>query len=98
MVKAEDLKKEREEKKKQKEKTFKKIYKIAEKKIIIANTGNNTVAWFEIPEFILGVPIYKILECKKYLVKKLKKNGFNTEFFEPNILKIDWSSEESDDD
>ena len=94
MVKAEDLKKEREEKKKQKEKTFKKIYKIAEKKIIIANTGNNTVAWFEIPEFILGVPIYKINECKDYLQKKLKKNGFKTEFFEPNILKVDWSDDE----
>ena len=94
MVKAEDLRKERNNKKKKKEKTFKKIYDIAEKKIIIANTGNNTIAWFEIPEFILGVPIYKIIECKDYLEKKLKKNGFKTEFFEPNVLKVDWSEDE----
>ena len=98
MVKAKDLVKEQQERKKQKEKTFKKILKIVEKKLVIANTGNNSSIWFEIPEFILGVPIYKVVECKKYLIKKLKKNGFNTEFFEPNILKIDWSSEESDDD
>lgn len=91
MVKVSDLKKEQDEKRKQKEKTFKKIYKIAEKKIIIANTGGNTQMWFEIPEFILGVPVYKVLECKEYLVKKLESDGFKVTFHEPNILYIDWS-------
>tara|TARA_B110000908_G_scaffold171663_2_gene235220 strand:- start:1044 stop:1328 length:285 start_codon:yes stop_codon:yes gene_type:complete len=94
MVKATDLIKQQKDRQKLKEKTFKKIYKIAEKKMIIANTGDNSCIWFEIPEFLLGVPIYKIKECKKYLEKKLKKNGFKTNFFEPNFLKVDWSSEE----
>lgn len=91
MVNAKDLMKKQNEKKKQKEKTFKKIYKIIEKKIIIANNGDNTSIWFEIPEFLLGVPIYNLIDCKNYLKKKLKDNNFKVKFYEPNILFIDWS-------
>lgn len=91
MVTASELLKEQENKKKKKEKTFKKIYKNLEKRIIIANSANHNSIWFEIPEFILGVPIYKVLECKDYLQKKLEKNGFSSKFFEPKYLSIDWS-------
>lgn len=93
MVKVSDLLKEQDEKRKQKEKTFKKIYKIVEKKIIIANTGGNSQMWFEIPEFILGVPVYKVLECKDYLIKKLENDGFKVTFYEPNNLYVDWKEE-----
>ena len=48
MVKAKDLVKEQQERKKQKEKTFKKILKIVEKKLVIANTGDNSSIWFEL--------------------------------------------------
>lgn len=91
MVTASELLKEQENKKKQKEKTFKKIYKNLEKRIIIANSANHNSIWFEIPEFILGVPIYKVLECKDYLQKKLEKNGFSSKFLEPKYLSVDWS-------
>lgn len=94
MVKVSDLLKEQDEKRKQKEKTFKKIYKIVEKKIIIANTGGNSQMWFEIPEFILGVPVYKVLECKDYLIKKLENDGFKVTFYEPNNLYVDWKEED----
>ena len=94
MVKVSDLLKEQDEKRRQKEKTFKKIYKIVEKKIIIANTGGNSQMWFEIPEFILGVPVYKVLECKDYLIKKLENDGFKVTFYEPNNLYVDWKEED----
>ena len=95
MVKVSDLLKEQDEKRRQKEKTFKKIYKIVEKKIIIANTGGNSQMWFEIPEFILGVPVYKVLECKDYLIKKLENDGFKVTFYEPNNLYVDWKEEDN---
>ena len=91
MVKASDLLKEQNERKKQKEKTFKKIYKNLEKRIIIANSGNHSSIWFEIPEFILGVPIYNIIECKNYLQDKLNDNGFVSKYYEPKYLSVDWS-------
>ena len=91
MVTASELLKEQKQRKKQKEKTFKKIYKNLEKRIIIANSANHSSIWFEIPEFILGVPIYKVNECKEYLQKKLEKNGFSSKFFDPKYLSIDWS-------
>ena len=90
MVTVTELLKEQNIKKKQKEKTFKKIYKNLEKRIIIANSANNNSLWFEIPEFILGIPIYNIIECKDYLQKKLKKNEFSSQFIEPRYLSIKW--------
>jgi hypothetical protein len=50
--------------------------------------------WFEIPEFILGVPVYKVLECKDYLIKKLENDGFKVTFYEPNNLYVDWKKED----
>ena len=91
MVTASELLKQQEEKKKKKEKTFKKIYKNLEKRIIIANSANHNSIWFEIPEFILGIPIYNVKECNNYLQKKLEKNGFSSKFFEPKYLSVDWS-------
>tara|TARA_B110000977_G_scaffold200625_1_gene291867 strand:+ start:604 stop:891 length:288 start_codon:yes stop_codon:yes gene_type:complete len=91
MVTASELLKEQENKRKKKEKTFKKIYKNLEKRIIIANSANHNSIWFEIPEFILGVPIYNVIDCKDYIQTKLEKNEFSSKFFEPKYLSIDWS-------
>jgi hypothetical protein len=43
-----------------------------------------------IPEFIIGLPLYSLTECKDYIIRKIGKNGFKIEFFEPNILLIKW--------
>ncbi len=91
MVTARELLKEQENKKKKKKKTFKKIYKNLEKRIIIANSANHNSIWFEIPEFILGIPIYNVIDCKDYIQNKLEKNGFSSKFFEPKFLSVDWS-------
>jgi hypothetical protein len=38
--------------------------------------------------------MYSLKECKEYIENKLKKNGFKTEFFEPNIILVTWFPEE----
>ena len=91
MVTASELLKQQEKKKRKKEKTFKKIYKNLEKRIIIANSANHNSIWFEIPEFILGIPIYNVKECNNYLQKKLEKNGFSSKFLNQKYLYVDWS-------
>ena len=35
-----------------------------------------TYCFYQIPEFILGVPLYNISEMKEYIINSLKKNGF----------------------
>lgn len=49
-----------------------------------------TYCSYKIPEFIIGVPLYNINQLKNYLITSLKKNGFETIIFEPNILFISW--------
>jgi len=90
MIKAGDLIKQQTERNKKKHDTFDKIYKNIENKIRISSIGNNYFTIYEIPEFILGIPLYNIMEASSYIVKKLNNNGFKVEYFEPNKLLINW--------
>uniref|UniRef100_A0A6C0D8R2 Uncharacterized protein n=1 Tax=viral metagenome TaxID=1070528 RepID=A0A6C0D8R2_9ZZZZ len=90
MVKAEDLINNQKERDKIKFKTFEKIFNSIEKKITLASASNFYYVWYEIPEFIIGFPLYNLKECTQFVIKKLKKNGFKIEEFEPNIILIEW--------
>jgi hypothetical protein len=91
MVKAEDLIKEQQEKIEIRKKCYKKVYKRIENKIVQVNSVNESQCWYEIPEFILGIPLYSFDDCKKYIIEKLKKNGFKTTMINDNVILIDWS-------
>lgn len=45
---------------------------------------------FEVPEFVLGKPLYDINECILFVMSKLQNNGFKVEYIFPRLLKIDW--------
>jgi hypothetical protein len=94
MVKADKLIKEQEERDERKKITFNKVFLKIEKKIILASAANYYYCWYSIPEFIIGLPMYSLKECKEYIENKLKKNKFKTEFFEPNIIFVNWFPEE----
>lgn len=90
MVKAKDLIKSQEEKKKLKENTYKKILERIEKKISIASNSDFYFTYYEVPELLLGLPLYSVKDCIIYVTKKLEKNGFKVNFYEPNVLLISW--------
>lgn len=90
MVNAKDLIKEQKVREERKNATFDKIFEKIEKKIILASAANFYYTWYSIPQFIVGLPLYSIDECKNYIENKLKKDGFEIEYFEPNILLIKW--------
>jgi hypothetical protein len=90
MVKAIELVKQQKKREERKKITFEKIYNVIEKKIILASTGDYYYTWYQIPEFLVGLPMYSIDECQKYIQEKLIANDFDTEFFLPNILLIKW--------
>ncbi len=90
MVKADDLIKQQKEREDRKYVTFEKIYDHVEKKICFASTGNFYYTWYQVPDILIGLPTYSREDCQKYLINRLGKNGFDTEFFEPNILLIKW--------
>jgi hypothetical protein len=90
MVTAEELIKKQKEKDDNKKKYYNKIYNFIENKIILASSNNLYHTWYEIPHIIIGMPLYSLDKCQEYIQKKLKKNGFETSFYEPNILLIEW--------
>ena len=49
-----------------------------------------TYCFFQIPEFIIGVPLYNVSDLRNYLINSLKKNGFTILYVEPNWLFINW--------
>jgi hypothetical protein len=91
MVKASDLVKEQQEKNNIKKKNYHKVYKRIEKKILQASSVNEYKCWYEIPEFILGIPLYSFDDCKNYVINKLKNDGFKTEMISNNVILIDWT-------
>jgi len=90
MVKANELIKTQQERDNRKYITYEKIYNIVEKKINYASSGDNYYIWYQIPEFLIGLPLYSLKDCNVYIQSKLQKNGFDIDFYEPNILLIKW--------
>jgi hypothetical protein len=89
MVKASDLIQQQQDKDKSKDKIFKKIYKRIESRIQTASNANLSECWYEVPEFIYNIPLYKIENCIKYLINKLKHDGFVVKS-QNNIIHISW--------
>lgn len=50
--------------------------------------------FYEVPEFIIGFPLYDISECVTYISEVLGKNGFSISYYFPRVLYISWGSEE----
>ena len=90
MVKASDLIKEQQTRKKNKEQIFDKIYSRIENKVVKASNNNLFECYYEIPEFILNIPLYNLQDCKLYILHKLKHNEFNASSFSDNVIYISW--------
>jgi hypothetical protein len=53
-----------------------------------------TFCFFQIPEFIIGVPLYNVSDLRNYIMNSLKRNGFHIVYIDPNWLYISWSKED----
>jgi len=51
-----------------------------------------TYCFFQIPEFIIGTPLYNVGEMRIYIINSLTNNGFKIMYIEPNWLFISWDS------
>lgn len=50
-----------------------------------------TYCFYQVPEFIIGIPLYDISELRNYVMNSLKTNGFEILYIEPNWLFIHWN-------
>jgi len=52
---------------------------------------NNNHCLFEVPEFVIGYPLYDLNECITWVVEQLTGGGgFYVRYFFPRILYISW--------
>ena len=48
-----------------------------------------------IPEFLIGKPLYKVEDLRKYLIDSLKRDKFDVMYVHPNFLFISWENKKS---
>ena len=46
--------------------------------------------FFEVPVFLVGVPLFDLNQCTAYIITQLRNNGFLVKYFFPKILYISW--------
>lgn len=51
---------------------------------------------FEVPRFIVGMPLIDMTLCTTFLVRNLTGNGFTVHFIPPRMLNISWDSSSQD--
>jgi len=69
---------------------FDDILKKVHNRILYNANLEKTFCFFQIPEFIIGVPLYNVNDLKNYLITSLKKDRFTLIYVEPNWLFISW--------
>jgi hypothetical protein len=71
-------------------KSFDKVFEICTNKILTASHKELLKIYFDVPEYVFGLPVYNINNCVKYLKEKLEINGFYVIYYFPKILYISW--------
>ena len=59
-------------------------------KIKYQSKNKNFFCTFLIHEFLIGKPIYKVQDLRKYLIDSLKRDKFDVLYIHPNLLFISW--------
>jgi len=66
------------------------ILKKCHHRILYNSRLQRPYCFFQIPEFVFGVPLYNVSELRNYMMNSLKKNGFQLLYIDPNWLFIHW--------
>ena len=67
------------------------ILKKCHSRILYNSSLQRNYCFYQIPEFVIGTPLYDIIELRNYVMNSLKTNGFDILYVEPNWLFIYWN-------
>lgn len=70
------------------DKVLEQCYKRVEKSAKLDNIG----CFFDVPEFVIGYPLFSLNECILHVYNKLVQNGFQVQYIFPRILYVSWAS------
>lgn len=81
-------------KQREKEKNRMKIYEIISKrcfeKIKASSLNEETFCFFQLPEYLPGLPLYNMTECVMFLLNVLHSNGFHARYCDHFYIYITW--------
>ena len=69
---------------------FEHVLKKCHSKIKLAAQNNHFACFFEVPEFVVGLPLFNVTECISYIINALKDNGFVVKYLYPKTVFISW--------
>lgn len=69
---------------------FNEVLKKCHKRIIYAAENSRSSCFYDVPTCVIGLPLYDLGECIKYIVAKLKRNRLDVDLRLPRTLFISW--------
>jgi len=69
---------------------YRRVLKKCHNRIKTISKKGDSFGFFVVPEYIYGIPKYDTLNCAKYIVNKLRQNGFKVLYTYPNLIFISW--------
>ena len=72
------------------EKILESCYKKMENCVKVTRNANSL--FFEVPEVMMGYPLYDLNECVSYVIDFLKSKGFTVTYTFPKLLYISWET------
>lgn len=85
-----ELNRSRDEKTIRKVETYRQVLTRVHSKIRGSSEKGYSFCFYQVPPFILGVPIYDLGACCEYIIDRLYKNGLVVVFTRPNNFFISW--------
>lgn len=73
---------------------YEKIVSKCHRRIESTTENLKTNCFFQIPEFVIGYPLYDLSKCIEYTVDELKKNGFLVKYYFPKTIYVSWDLKE----
>ena len=85
------------EKKTQKLEVYEKILKNVYTHIKKYSKNHKLKCFYQVPDFVMGYPIFNLNHCLSFLMRTLLEGGFMVKYFFPQILYITWDLNEIND-
>jgi hypothetical protein len=67
-----------------------KVLDMCYKKIENSSKLDNIACFFDVPEFVIGFPLFNLNECIVYVYNHLINSGFTAQYIFPRILYVSW--------
>lgn len=86
-----DIHKKQKEKEKNRIKIYESISSRCFKKIKETSLNEETYCFYNLPEYIPGLPLYNMTECVIFLLNLLHEKGFNARYCDGFMIFISWN-------